>query len=91
MADTDEVGIPIPGTPGDTNATEETMADLMDDQTAIILGEGAQSHQSLMHDTRGNEQSAHSVLRHTVVKKFDEVGPIQAAASEVIMRIKPKP
>ena len=66
------------------------MADILDDQTAILLGEGAQSHQSLMHDTRGNEQSAHNVLRHTVVKQFDEVGPIEAAASEAIMRLKPK-
>ena len=65
------------------------MADLLDDQTAMLLGEGAGSHQSLMHDTRGNEQSAHNVLKHTVVKKFDEVGPIEAAAAEVIMKIDP--
>ncbi len=88
----DAVSGPDPADSGDPPVGDKTMAaaDLLDDQTAMLLGEGAGSHQSLMHDTRGNEQSAMNVLRHTVVKQFDEVGPVEAAASEVIMRIKPK-
>ena len=85
-----EIVITHPSHSGDNHEEETVMADLLDDQTAMLLGEGAGSHQSLMHDTRGNEQSAHGVLRHTTVKKYDEVGPIEAAASEVIMRITPK-
>lgn len=62
-------------------------ADLSDDAAELLYEDSLRSHASLMHDTRGNEQSAHTVLRHTGVKKYDEVGPIEAAASEVILTI----
>lgn len=61
------------------------MADLSNDRAELIYDESAQSHASLMHDTRGNEQSAHNVLRHSAVRKYDEVDPLEAAAAEMIL------
>ena len=61
------------------------MADLADDQLELLLGESAGSHSALMHDTRGNEQSAHNILRHSGVRKYDQVDPIEAAATEMIL------
>ena len=61
------------------------MADLSDDRTDLILSESYQNHSSLMHGTRANEQSAHNIARHSSVRKFDQVDPVEAAAVEVII------
>lgn len=61
------------------------MADIAADRVELIYDESAQSHSALMHDTRANEQSAHNVLRHSAVRKYDEVDPLEAAAAEMIL------
>lgn len=60
-------------------------ADLDNDRAELIFDESAASHSALMHDLRGNEQSAQNVLRHSIVRKYDEVDPLEAAAAEMIL------
>lgn len=60
-------------------------ADLSDDSTELLLEASLGSHNSLMHDTRGNEQSAHNILRHNSVRQQNEVDPLEAAATEMIL------
>ena len=62
-------------------------ADLSDDRAELIYDEGAQSHADLMHDTRGNIQSAFNILRHSGVRKYDKLDPIEAASTEAILNI----
>ena len=55
-------------------------ADISDDCAENIFNESMQSHSDLMHDTRGNVQSAFNVLRHAGVRKYDKEDAIEAAA-----------
>ena len=76
-----EINVSI-GTEGD-----ETMAaDVSDERAELIVSESMEGHTSLMHNTRANEQSVFNIARNSSVKKFNEVGPIQAAAAEMIMK-----
>lgn len=59
--------------------------DLNDDCIENVYNESLQSHSDLMHDTRANIQSAHNVLRHSGVRKYNEEDPIEAAAVEMIL------
>ena len=63
----------------------ELVADLDIDCAENILNESMQSHSDLMHDTRANIQSAHNVLRHSGVRKYNEEDPIETAAVEMIL------
>lgn len=63
----------------------EVSVDIDDDCCGNILNEALQSHSDLMHDTRGNIQSAHNILRHSGVRKYNEVDPIESAAVEMIL------
>lgn len=60
-------------------------ADIHDDCAQSVLHESARSHSDLMHDTRANVQSAHNILRHSGVRKYNEEDPIEAAAVEMIL------
>lgn len=75
----------MPETELSIEGEEKMAADLSDARAELIYDESAQSHSALQHDTRGNEQSAHNVLRHSGVKKYNEVDPIEAAATEMIL------
>lgn len=66
-------------------ATEQAVGDISTDELEMLQGESIRSHQALMHDSRANEQVAHSILRFTGVKKFNEVDPIEAASVEMIL------
>lgn len=61
------------------------MADISKECCENILHEALRSHSDLMHDTRGNVQSAHNILRHSGVRKYNEEDPIEAAAVEMIL------
>jgi len=70
------------------SSEETTMAvDIDDSCCENVLNEALQSHSDLMHDTRGNIQSAHNILRHSGVKKFNVVDPIESAAVEMILKV----
>ncbi len=62
------------------------MPDIGTDCCEILLEESAQAHTALMSDTKGNIQNVSHVARATGVKKFDEVGEIEAAATEYVLR-----
>lgn len=59
--------------------------DVAPDSTTILLEEGLKLHQSLMAETRANEQSAHSIVRHSGARKFNQEDPIEAATVEMIL------
>ena len=63
----------------------ELAVDIDDDCVGNILTEALQSHSDLMHGTRSNIQSAHNILRHSGVKKYNVVDPIESAAVEMIL------
>ena len=70
----------------ETTIGESTMSiDVSDDCCENALQESLYSHSDLMHDTRANVQSAHNILRHSGVQKYNEVDPIEAAAVEMIL------
>lgn len=64
-----------------------TGADLADDRTDMILSESLQNHVGLMHEARANISNSSNVGRHASIRKFDEIGPMEAAATEVILRL----
>lgn len=65
---------------------EPPMADMVDSGPAqMVFQSSMESHAALMHDSRANEQNAHSIARHSAVRKFDQVDPIEAAAVEMIL------
>ena len=61
------------------------MADISNDCCELVLKESIESHSSLMHEERANEQSANNVLRHSSVRKYNEVDPMESAAVEKIL------
>ena len=70
----------------ETSIGESNMAiDVSDDCCENTLQESLYSHSDLMHDTRANVQSAHNILRHSGVRKYNEEDPIEAAAVEMIL------
>lgn len=64
---------------------EGTMAMVDTGSAEMVFQSSMESHAALMHDTRANEQNAHSIARHSAVRKFDQVDPIEAAAVEMIL------
>lgn len=59
--------------------------DVTNDICVSVLEEGAQSHQALMGESRANALNAHSVVRHSAARKFNQEDPIEAAAAEMIL------
>lgn len=60
--------------------------DLDVDIAEQLLEEGAASHTALMTEARGNAESAHSIVRHSAARKFNQEDPIEAAAAEMILQ-----
>lgn len=52
----------------------------------MVLEESLQAHSALMVESRGNAQSAHSIVRHSGARKFNQEDPIEAAATEMILK-----
>jgi hypothetical protein len=63
--------------------------DVPDDVFGLVMKEDMEAHGNLMTETVANGQHVHNIARHVGVKHYNEVGPIEAAASEVVGRIKP--
>ena len=64
-------------------------ADIGDKCLGILLEDAGNGQTAFLEDQSQNEETQGSVIDFAVGKKFNEVGPIEAAAAEVIMRIKP--
>lgn len=63
-----------------------TTVDISGDSAELILVEGLQSHQAGMAEARANAESAHSIVRHSGARKFNQEDPIEAAATEMILQ-----
>jgi len=68
---------------------ESATTDVPDDIFQHTMEEDMEAHGNQMTETVANIAHAHNIARHIGVKKFNEVGAIEAAAAEVVMRIKP--
>ena len=67
-------------------AVEETGVDISDDCFQLTLEESMQTHSALMAESKGNAMSAHSIVRHSAARKFNQEDPIEAAAAEMILQ-----
>jgi len=85
-------------TPGDTfvDQGEDQMstgntpdADLSNDSLELLLEQDMGTHDALMAESRGNALSAHSIVRHSAARKFNQEDPIEAAATEMILQKNP--
>ena len=63
--------------------------DLPDDVLESVLTESVEAHDLLMAETAANGQHVHNIARHVGVKQYSQVDPLEAAAAEVVGRIKP--
>ena len=64
---------------------DETI-DISTDCCQLTLEESLQTHSALMAETKGNAGSAHSIIRHSAARKFNQEDPIEAAAVEMILQ-----
>lgn len=76
--------------PGDTfvdgaSAEDKKMADLSDDCLGLLLDEQLGASDALIHEAGANASSAHSIVRHSAARKFNQEDPIEAAAAEMIL------
>lgn len=68
---------------------EELSVDVPNDVFQHTMEEDMEAHANQMTETVANITHVHNIARQVGVKKFNEVGAIEAAAAEVVMRIKP--
>lgn len=61
-------------------------SDLSNDSLELLLDEQMSSFDALMHETIGNAQGAHSIVRYSGARKFNQEDPIEAAATEMILQ-----
>jgi hypothetical protein len=67
----------------------DASVDVPDDVFGIVMKEDMEAHSSLMAETVANISHNHNVARSVGVKQYHQVDPLEAAAAEVIGRIKP--
>jgi hypothetical protein len=70
-------------------ANGATSVDVPDDIFGHVLEEDMQAHGNIMSETMANAQHGNNLARLIGVKKYNEVGAIESAAAEVVMRIRP--
>jgi hypothetical protein len=76
--------IPIPS--GGDSMAIDSVGDMDIDIAEQMLEETAGAHTALMTEARGNASSAHSIVRHSAARKFNQEDPIEAAAAEMILQ-----
>lgn len=76
-------------TPEVESPDDEMLVDVPDDVFGVIEKEDMEVHGHLMAETAANIQHVHNIARNVGVKQYAQVDPLEAAASEVILRIKP--
>lgn len=60
--------------------------DLSNDSLELLLEQDIKAHDLLMAEHAGNAESAHSIVRHSGARKFNQEDPIEAATSELILK-----
>lgn len=60
--------------------------DLGDDCLELLLDEQMSAFDSLSVEAAANASSAHSIVRHSAARKFNQEDPIEAAATEMILQ-----
>jgi hypothetical protein len=63
-----------------------TTADLAPECLELLLDSQLSASDALMHEAGANAQSAHSIVRHSAARKFNQEDPIEAAAAEMILQ-----
>lgn len=74
-----------PCEPKDEPVAEACKCDISCTSGEMIVEQGAINHQSLMVESRGNTQMAHSMVRLTGAQKFNREDPIEAASVEMVL------
>jgi hypothetical protein len=89
--------IPVPGSGGagtDTHDTGENSmpdsdnvpnGDLSNDCLELLLDQQFEAFDNLMVESAGNASGAHSIVRYSGARKFNQEDPIEAAATEMIL------
>ena len=74
-------------TPGEDDMNANTPdGDLSNDSLEMLLEQDMGAHDTMMQEHRGNSESAHSIVRHSAARKFNQEDPIEAAATEMILK-----
>ena len=68
--------------------TDGSAPDISGDTCTNILEEAMAAHSALMTETRANAGGAHSIVRYSGARKFNQEDPIEAAATEMILNKK---
>jgi hypothetical protein len=66
----------------------DSSPDISGDVCTHILEESMAAHSALMLETRANSGGAHSIVRFSGARKFNQEDPIEAAATEMILNKK---
>ncbi|MEE9597220.1 MAG: hypothetical protein V3V96_10635 [Acidiferrobacterales bacterium] len=88
----DTLEIPVEGTGEDemTRAASGAGAgDIDDDCLQILLEDAGRGHTIFVEDQAATEEVMGQIVDFASGRKFDEIGPIEAAAAEVIMGMAP--
>lgn len=72
-----------------TIGDEAMVVDVPDDVFGLVMKEDMEVHSVHMAETAGNVGTVHNIARQVGVKQYHQVDPLEAAAAEVIGRIKP--
>ena len=79
----DPLEIPVPDT-GNTTSKHGGSA-MSADLNALLMAEGAKSHQLMMLESQGNIQNVNNLLRLTAAKKFGELQPAESKAIDTVL------
>ena len=88
MPDDDTLTVPIPGQGEDEMSTDGSMG-ISDDCLELSLDSQVGTHEQMMAEIGANAETAHSIVRVSGARKFNREDPIEAAAAETILKIKP--
>ena len=61
-------------------------ADLDNDTLELLLDEEQGAYDNLAIEGTANGQSAHSIVRHSAARKYNQEDPIEAASAEMILQ-----
>lgn len=83
----DPLEIPVPDT--GENTSKYGGSAMSADLNALLMAEGAKSHQLMMLESQGNIQNVNNLLRLTAAKKFDELQPAESKAIDTVLSSPP--
>ena len=65
------------------------MADISEDCCERILEESSMAHSAMMIESRANAQTGHGIVRFDAARTLREPNALEAAATEVVLKINP--